>query len=284
MRHAYLLAFSAIIMALGSACAVDHGAGVDDVELGLAASDEDLGIGMELDPGKWQAPPVKMKMSLDRSTLLAMVSLRNEVGACAGQMEHWFGTASALGATQQLLSTITLEATPLAAETESSIEAWASPFDLSFSSRREVRAGDWSNGLIAIPDDMSAKLYMTTHPDNDREYLGLLMAFDSTDALAFAGPGYRKPRRRTTPGRCSPRRPGAGRCGSSSATTGSRPRIRTSSSARTSVQSIGYVPLRGSSRPSRSCRRSRGASPSPFSGTRIAPLEDDGPRAGAWVA
>ncbi|MFT3770963.1 MAG: hypothetical protein QM820_36560 [Minicystis sp.] len=192
MRIPSFLAVSAMLVALGAGCALDHGNGGDvtDQEPGLAASDDPIDDpGLEY--GQFQTPPVKIRIIMEATTQLGVLALRTEIGPYAGGMEHWFAPGgarltNALKDPQFAPSPLTMEALPLSLDTEESIAEWAYPLGVAFSCRREVRAGDWSNGLVRIPDGAKGHLYATPHPDDDRLWLGLLLVTDETDQLRFS--------------------------------------------------------------------------------------------------
>ena len=181
MRKAFLL-LSTLIMSLGSACALDQGNGIDDLNPGLAVSDDDPDQTI-------QAPPIKLRLEAQQVPILSMIALRSSVGSYDGQMEHWFGAAG-MGLTSTFIAPgdATLVVAPVDSETtEESIEAWASPFSLSFSTRREVRPEDWSEAILRTPEEGKGRLFMTTHPDDARQLFGVLVATDRAGDLALAG-------------------------------------------------------------------------------------------------
>lgn len=180
MRIASMLAVASLFTALGSGCAVDHdsNADLDSDTPGVAAMAEDLGGGTgEDDPGKLQAPPVKLKTAINDVPFLAMFALKDAVGSFPGQMEHWF--ASPVQTAVPLTTTsITIRAYPLADESESSMFEWAAPLAPSFSCPREVKASDWRRGSVILSAGQAGHLYWTQHPDNTAEMLGLLLITD----------------------------------------------------------------------------------------------------------
>ncbi|APR77985.1 Hypothetical protein A7982_03332 [Minicystis rosea] len=170
-------------MSLGSACALDQDSDVNGMNPGLAAADDDV----DLDPVKLQAPPIKLRLEAQETPFLAMVALRTEVGGYAGSMEHWFSQATMSQTASTFAPGTSIIVTPLGAETEESIRTWTSPLSLAFSNRRDVGADEWSAGEMRAPETGETLLFMTPHPDDEREYLGILVSKDEREALRFTG-------------------------------------------------------------------------------------------------
>lgn len=142
------------------------------------------------DPHKTQAPPFKLKLLMGQIPQLALVALKSNAGASPGQtslgpflgqMEYWFAPEGLA-----LSDDLTFEAVPVGAETDATIAEWVRPLAPAFECSRLVQQTEWDKGTLEVREDQIAYLLWTTHPDDAREVLGLLLTTDRSGRLVSA--------------------------------------------------------------------------------------------------
>ena len=137
-------------------------------------------------PVKLQVPPFKMRLSsyqVGRPDVLVLFALSTAVGRYAGQTEHWYAELGVHGLRPMLEGDLEVDAVPLAAETEGTLEAWVRSLLPAFTCRRQVRSTDWNRGAVVVAAGNQARLYWMPHPDNALEILGLLLVTDKDGQL-----------------------------------------------------------------------------------------------------
>ncbi len=137
-------------------------------------------------PIKLQVPPFKMRLSgyqVGRPDVLVLFALSTAVGHYAGQTEHWYAELGVNGLRPVLEGDLEVDAVPLAAETEATLEAWVRSLSPAFTCRRQVRSTDWNRGAVVVASGNQSRLYWMPHPDNTLEILGLLLVTDKNGQL-----------------------------------------------------------------------------------------------------
>jgi hypothetical protein len=184
MRIASLLLVSALVTAFGSGCAVDGDEpAAPGGDPGLAPSDELIDTAGDI--GKWQTPPIKLRITSGLALDVALIATRVGTPTYHADTEYWFaGTTVQTGFEQVALATLALEAQPFTEETDSAIADWTRPLEVAFAAPRVVSNTDWSRGPVVLPDGVKPHLYWTTSPDDASQILGVVLATGPDGGLA----------------------------------------------------------------------------------------------------
>lgn len=180
MHTASFAFLGAVVLALAAGCAP-----VDtlDAAPALAAQDDDSTFEETSDIIKLQAPPVKLLIVNEYASQVAMIGTNTAIGdVYAGRTEYWFGGQSAAPSGR-----LVIEASPIDGATASSIAAFVRPLAEAFATPRVVSESAWVRGPLSFQADQTPYLYWTTHPDNPREILGLVLVADDAGRLSTAG-------------------------------------------------------------------------------------------------